>query len=206
MGPGAGLAEFGLELAFGGDRPVPVHALLDEPWQKVPGRLGRISEATWRGEFAAAAAELVADIVRHACPPVGDHWATRLVIGVAPDAIGARFTDRGLPCEALIAAVPRPSHPTLRRTDRNWVSAVAWHGRPSTTSATSAPLAPRSGGRCGRCGSGRHGVWVVGAVSAEAGPHPSSGSPREKGMQPGSFGFGINPPTPLDASARARAR
>ena len=83
-----------------------VHGALDRLWAWSGDALDREPNAAWRAEFATAVAEIAANIIRHACPAVGDRCEPHLVMAVHLKGIEATFTDRGVPCRVPIPVGP----------------------------------------------------------------------------------------------------
>lgn len=98
--------EFVVEFGEGGAGIDAVHALLHRLWEGWPGALGPPPDAIWRSAFATAVGEIAANILRHACPPVGAACAPQLAIRATPAGFEAVFTDRGIAFPGPLPAAP----------------------------------------------------------------------------------------------------
>jgi anti-sigma regulatory factor (Ser/Thr protein kinase) len=93
-------------MAARADQLERVHSALDTFWGKLDQQLPTAVDTEFAMRFAAAVAEIAANIVEHAYPTGGPNHTLELLLSAYPDRVEALFTDRGIPFEE--STLPRP--------------------------------------------------------------------------------------------------
>src|SRR5689334_13902232 len=89
------LAQVAIDVPATAERLQDVHDALARFWAAVARHHGNTPPAPWRAAFETAVAEVASNIVRHAYPG-GAGGTMRFRLHAYPDAIEARFADRGI--------------------------------------------------------------------------------------------------------------